>query len=118
MTNASALTLQRVILTCCMALLLLFLLPVFAAGSSIGLLLMQSVPMIVVLPGLARNKPRNLQWLGFLVLFYLLNAILQIFTPLMLIRITGILSTLLCILLFTAVIVSLKKSNHHSAKDQ
>jgi uncharacterized membrane protein len=109
--------LHRALLGCCGVLLLLFLIPVFAIGGSIGLLLMQTVPMLVVLPGLIRNKPRNLQWLGFLVLFYLLNAILQIFSHLMLIRTIGISSALLCILLFTAVIVSLKKQPHHPAKD-
>lgn len=108
MAFISSLMLQRVIVMCCLILLLLFLIPVFAAESSIGLLLMQSVPMLVVLPGLIRNNSRNLQWLGFLVLFYLLNSILQIFGSLMLIRVIGILTTLLCIVLFSAVIVSLK----------
>jgi uncharacterized membrane protein len=66
---------------------------------------------------LLHNKPRSLQWLGFLVLFYLLQGILQIFTPLLLIRIIGIMSTLFCILLFTAVIVSLKTQKRAAAKE-
>ena len=117
MGSFPALMLHRLILACCLGLLLLFVIPVFATGSSIGLWLMQSIPLLMTLPGLLHNKPRSLQWLGFLVLFYLLQGILQIFTPLMPVRIIGILSTLFCILLFTAVIVSLKTQNHHAAKE-
>jgi uncharacterized membrane protein len=114
----SGVTGLRLILACCIGLLLMFAIPVFATGGSIGLWLMQSVPLLITLPGLLQHKRRSLQWLGFLVLFYLLQAILQLFTPLMLTRIVGSLSTLFCIILFTAVIVSLKKHRHPVPKER
>ncbi|MES2624295.1 MAG: DUF2069 domain-containing protein [Pseudomonadota bacterium] len=111
----SGLMLNRVLLACCLALLLLFAIPVFVMSSSVGLWLMQSIPLLITIPGLLRHSRRSLQWLGFLTLFYLLEAILQIFSPLLIARSIGILSTLFCILLFTAVIVSLKTPKHHAA---
>ena len=105
------------ILICCACLLVLFLLPVLITEGSIGLWLMQSLPLLIALPGLAQHRPRSRQWLGFLVLFYLLQAILQIFSPLGFTRVIGILSALLCVLLFTTVIVSLKTQHRHAAKD-
>lgn len=109
--------LHRLTLVCCAGLLLLFALPVFVTGGSIGLWLMQSIPLLLTLPGLVRRKTRSRQWLGFLVLFYLLQAILQIFAPLRFTRVIGMFSALFCTLLFTAVIVSLKKQHRHAAKD-
>jgi hypothetical protein len=47
----------------------------------------------------------------------LLQGILLIFTPLLLIRIIGVMSTLFCMLLFTAVIVSLKTQKRLVAKE-
>jgi uncharacterized membrane protein len=117
MTGSVSSTLHRLTLVCCAGLLLLFLLPVLVTNGSVGLWLMQSIPLLVTLPGLAQYKPRSRQWLGFLVLFYLLQAILQIFSPLQFTRAIGIFSALFCILLFAAVIVSLKKPNHQVAKD-
>jgi uncharacterized membrane protein len=110
-------TLQRLTLVCCAALLLLFALPVFVTGGSVGLWLMQSIPLLITLPGLVQHKVRNRQWLGFLVLFYLLQAILQIFAPLPFTRVIGMCSALFCILLFTAVIVSLKRPHRHAKKE-
>jgi uncharacterized membrane protein len=117
MTTSLSSAWHRVTLFCCAGLLLLFLLPVLVTNGSIGLWLMQSIPLLVTVPGLVKNKPRSRQWLGFLVLFYLLQAILQIFSPFQFTRVIGIFSALLCILLFTAVIVSLKKQHHRAAKD-
>lgn len=117
MRRFSGTFLHRLIIVCCIGLLVLFAIPVFMTNSSIGLWLMQSLPLLVTLPGLLQNKPRSLQWLGFLVLFYLLQAVLQIFTPLMLTRSIGLLSALFCTLLFTAVIVRLKKQKPYVAKE-
>src|SRR5215207_1322199 len=109
MMSSSGSIWRRLTLVCCAALLLLFVLPVLVTNGSIGLWLMQSIPLLVTVPGLVQYKPRSRQWLGFLVLFYLLEAILQIFSPLRFTRMIGMFSALFCILLFTAVIVSLKK---------
>jgi uncharacterized membrane protein len=114
----SSSTVHRLTLVCCAVLLLLFLLPVLVTNGSVGLWLMQTIPLLIVLPGLVHHKPRSLQWLGFLVLFYLLQAILQLFSPMWFTCLIGIFSTLLCILLFTAVIVTLKTPNRHATKDQ
>ena len=117
MANFTDLKFHHLILVCCLGLLVLFVIPVFVTDSSIGLWLMQSLPLLVTLPGLLHNKPRSLQWLGFLVLFYLLQGILQIFTPLLFIHIIGIITTLFCVVLFTAVIVRLKTQKRLVAKE-
>lgn len=109
--------LRLLILVCCAALLLLFALPVITTDGSIGLWLMQSIPLLFTLPGLIQSQRRSRQWLGFLVLFYFLQAVLQIFSPRELTRAIGVVSALLCTLLFTAVIVSLKTPRRHAAKD-
>lgn len=82
--------------------------------ASIGLWLMQCVPLLLTLPGLWRHDRRALQWLGFLVLFYLLQGILQIFSPDVEVRLLGVLTTLFCIVLFTAAIVRLRRPPAHS----
>ena len=78
---------------------------------------MQAVPLLLTLPGLRLFKSRNLQWLGFLVLFYLLEGILQIYSALILLQIIGVLTTLVCFVLFIAVIVKLRTETPHRLKD-
>ena len=55
------LILRRLILVCSFGLLLMFIIPVVATGSSIGLWLMQSLPLLITLRGLIHNNTRSLQ---------------------------------------------------------
>jgi uncharacterized membrane protein len=54
-----------------------------------------------------------MQWLGFLVLFYFLNGVLQAFSAAPLQRWLGALTLLLCLTLFTAVIVVIRRGKRH-----
>jgi uncharacterized membrane protein len=115
---SSVTVLHSIVLVCCTALLVLFTLPLLLIeNASYGLWLMQAVPLLLTLPGLIRFKSRNLQWLGFLVLFYLLEGILQIYSALILLQITGVLTTLVCFVLFIAVIVKIRTETPHRLKD-
>jgi uncharacterized membrane protein len=58
-------------------------------GASIAGWLIQSLPLILILPGLMRGDRRSLQWLGFVTLFLLVPGILQLFTPDLLHRLLG-----------------------------
>ena len=101
--------LHRLLIGCTVVLLLVFTAPLlFAANASIGLWLMQCVPLLLTLPGLVRRQPRALQWLGFLVLFYFMNGVLQAASAVPLQRWLGALTVLLCVALFTAVIVAVR----------
>ncbi|MDR0779632.1 MAG: DUF2069 domain-containing protein [Pseudomonadales bacterium] len=63
-------------------LLLLFAaLPLFLADASVTGWLLQSLPLMLLLPGLWRGDRRSLQWLGFVTLFLLVPGILQLFAP-------------------------------------
>ena len=101
--------LQRLLLGCWIGLALVLSAPlVFGTNASIGLWLMQIVPLPLTLPGLRRRQPRALQWLGFLVLFYFTHGVLQAASTLPMQRWLGILTLLLCVTLFAAVIVTLR----------
>lgn len=103
--------LHRLLLGCVAALLLVFTVPLFAGdAASVGFWLMQCVPLLLTVPGLLRHRPRALQWLGFLVLFYFLNGVLQAASAVPLQQWLGVLTVLLCVTLFTAVIVAVRAS--------
>ena len=90
-------------------LLLLFSLHLWLSpAGSIGLWLMQSVPLLLTLPGQYRRQSRALQWLGFLLLFYLLTGILQAFNPLPFLRMLGICLAALSIVLFVLLVATMK----------
>ena len=78
-------------------------------GASIGFWLMQCVPWLLLLPGLLKRSSRSLQWLCFLVLFFLMAGILQVFSPAPFIRALGVVTILLCAFLFPAAIVTLRR---------
>ncbi|MDY6982449.1 MAG: DUF2069 domain-containing protein [Pseudomonadota bacterium] len=101
--------LHRLLFGCALGLLIVFTLPLFlATNASVGFWLMQCVPLLLTLPGLHKHQPRALQWLGFLVLFYFLNGVLQAASAAPLQRWLGALTVLLCVTLFAAVIVAVR----------
>lgn len=103
--------LHYVLLGCALVLLLVLSAPLlFAENASVGLWLMQCIPLLLTLPGLWQRRPRALQWLGFLVLFYFLNGVLQAASAVPLHRWLGALTVLLCVVLFAAVIVAFRGS--------
>jgi len=90
-------------------LLVQFALPLFLQGkASIGWWVMQSLPLLLILPRLHKPEPRPLQWLGFLVLFYFTVGVLQLSGPDILLRWSGAVLVLCCCLLFALAIVRLR----------
>lgn len=77
--------------------------------ASIGSWLMACVPLLLTLPGLLRRHGRSLQWLCFLVLFYFTLGVLQAFSPEPRIHWLGLGTSFLCVLLFGAAIVNLRR---------
>ena len=103
--------LHGLLLGCWLGLMLLISAPlVLNATASIGLWLMQVVPLLITLPGLLRLHSRTLLWLGFLVQFYFINGVLQASSALPVQRWVGVLTLLLCLTLFTAVIVAVRSA--------
>jgi uncharacterized membrane protein len=100
----------RLLQSCSAVLLMLFTLPLLLAGQgSMGQLLMQVLPLLMLLPQLHLAKRRPLQWLGFLVLFYFTHGVLQLFTPDPLQRALGAGTVLCCFILFVTAIVRLRQ---------
>ena len=70
---------------CCCYLLLLFLLittNIINPDVSIILLLFQSLPLLVVLPGIYRNRYQAYSWLCFIILMYFTAYVVEVGSPL------------------------------------
>jgi uncharacterized membrane protein len=105
--------LHLLLLGCWAGLLLTLSAPlVLSETRSIGLWLMQVVPLLLTLPGVLKLRSRSLQWLAFLVLFYFLNGVLQASGAVPVQRWLGGLTLLLCLVVFTAVIVAVRRGRH------
>jgi uncharacterized membrane protein len=76
---------------------------------SMGMWLMLTLPLAMLMKGLRENRPRALQWLGFIVLFYFTIGVLQMFSDSLLFRILGVLTTACCLSLFVTAIVTLRR---------
>ena len=96
--------------SCCFGLLVTLSAPLLLSeNASIGLWLMQCIPLALTVPGVLKRNTRALQWLGFLVLFYFTQGVLQAFSAASLQRWLGALTLLFCLVLFTAVIVAVRR---------
>ena len=106
--NASAK--PRLVPVLALSLLVIFSLSVWLGPSpSIGMWLMLVLPLVMLLPGLRENKPRSLQWLGFVVLFYFTTGVLQTFSDSTLQKVLGMLTIICCFSLFLTAIVTLRR---------
>lgn len=103
--------LHGLLLGCWLGLLLALSAPlIFNSTASVGLWLMQALPLCITLPGLLKLQTRSLLWLGFLVQFYFINGVLQASSAVPLQRWLGAATLLLCLTLFTAVIVAVRRA--------
>ena len=80
------------------------------AGFNFLVLLFQLALPGMTLPGLLRDDIRSAQWLCFIVLFFLVNAILVAFTPGRLLA--GLIEALICLLLFISAIIFIRNARH------
>lgn len=91
------------------ALLLLFtLLWLIPEQGNALLWAMQGLPLLCTIPGLRQGNRRALQWLGFLLLFYLVNGILQAFNPAPILRMLGTALAVISLAMFVLVLLILK----------
>ncbi len=72
--------------------------------------MMQSVPLLLTLPGLYRGERRARQWLGFILLFIVLVSITQTFNPQPILRMLAIASLLLAIAMFGWLLYRMKST--------
>lgn len=106
-------SLHGVLLGCWLGLLLLITAPfALGAGTSIGFWLMQTVPLLLTLPGLLKLQSRALLWLAFLVMFYFVNGVLQVASAAPAQRWLGASTLVFCLTLFTTVIVVVRRRKH------
>lgn len=100
------------VLVACYGLLLTFLVGSIAAIGQLSLAtpviwLIQTVPLLIFMPGLHRGRPRSYAWVSFVVLLYFMHGVLAAFDPAR--RLLGIIEIFLCVFLFVAVIVFIRK---------
>lgn len=99
-------------------LLLLFtLFCLLSPERNILLWLMQALPLLVTLPGQRRAERRALQWLGFLLLFYFVNGILQAFNAVPILRMLAFAQVLTSLVMFVTVLLILKRPSRHLRGD-
>ena len=77
--------------------------------------LIQSLPLVLFLPGLHRYRIRSYAWLSFVVLMYFVHGVLTAFTPGRLL--TGLAEVFFCCLLFVALIVYIRRNGARAKSD-
>ncbi|GAB5498856.1 MAG: DUF2069 domain-containing protein [Pseudohongiellaceae bacterium] len=73
--------------------------------------LLQTLPLLIFLPGLLRTRPRSFAWLSFVILLYFMHAVLLAFEPER--RWLGVLEALLCTSLFTLLVIFIRQYRDH-----
>lgn len=73
--------------------------------------LLQTLPLLIFLPGLLRQRPRIYAWLSFVILLYFMHAVLLAFDPAR--RWLGVLEALLCISMFIVLVVFIRQYRQH-----
>lgn len=73
--------------------------------------LIQVFPLLIFLPGLLRQRPRTHAWLSFVILLYFIHAVLVAFDPVR--RWLGIIEVLLCVLIFSLLILFIRQYRDH-----
>lgn len=69
--------------------------------------LLQTLPLLIFLPGLLRARPRTCAWLSFVVLLYFIHAVLVAFDPAR--RLLGLIEVLLCVVMFVLLIIYIRQ---------
>lgn len=77
----------------------------------IFLWLFRVLPLIIFLPGLRRGNLRTHAWLCFVILLYFTHAVITAFVPGSMLY--GIVSSILCTVLFTALVVYIRLAREH-----
>lgn len=107
---------RRIVLASFIGLLALFfvnslLLTIRPGLTSLIIWLIQTTPLLIFIPGLARNHLRAYAWLSFVCLMYFIHAVLTAFNPAS--RTIGALEVALCTALFTGLILYIRNFRMH-----
>lgn len=71
----------------------------------------QTVALLLFLPGLHQGKARSYAWMSFVVLLYFVHGVLLAFDAQR--RWLGLTETVLCVLLFTSLIIYIRRYRAH-----
>ncbi len=52
-------------------------------GINTVVLCLQSIPLLIVLPGIIKLQRRSFQWCGFIILIYFMRSVIGVFSPAM-----------------------------------
>ena len=52
-------------------------------GINAVVLCLQSIPLLIVLPGIIQLERRSFQWCGFIILIYFMRSVIGVFSPAM-----------------------------------
>ena len=108
--------LHRLLMACYYGLLAYFALVSVLAledlrAATMVIFLIQTVPLLIFLPGLRRRHLRTHAWLSFVVLLYFIHAVLIAFNPAS--RWLGIVEVLLSVGLFTTLVLYIRGYRNH-----
>lgn len=88
--------------------------PMMLSSLSFGTLsiaLLQTLPLLIFAPGLQRTRLRTYGWMSFVVLLYFTHGVLVAFRPEQLTQ--GLIEVLLCVALFTFLILFIRQYREH-----
>jgi uncharacterized membrane protein len=71
----------------------------------------QTIPLLIFIPSLHRNYLRAYAWLCFVVLIYFIHGVLTAFNPER--QLLGLIETLVCTVLFVALVIYIRKYRTH-----
>lgn len=105
-----------VVLAACYGLLLYFLVSSVVAINRFAIAtviiwLIQSIPLLIFMPGIHRQRLRSYAWMSFVVLLYFMHGVLVAFTPGRLVF--GLIEVSLCTLLFLFLILYIRQFREH-----
>ena len=108
-SETSAKTALRVTIGASFLLLAVLVLIQWTSGSfNLIILIAQMIPLALTLPGQFSKSSRSMQWLCFVVLFFLIQGILLAFTPGRMWA--GLTETGICLILFFSAIIFIRAS--------
>ncbi len=99
----------RVVVAASLLLLALLVLIQWTSGSfNLLILIAQMIPLALTLPGQFNKSSRSMQWLCFVVLFFMVQGILLAFTPGR--TWIGLTEAAICLILFFSAIIFIRAS--------
>ena len=109
--------LRKTILCLFSALLVLIFFKNFYVLSNLGVIffcviyLIQTIPLLLFLPGLYQTRLRSYAWLSFVILLYFMRGILTAFETKT--RLIGLSEVLICTLLFCCIVMFIRRYRGH-----